>query len=342
MRPRTWGLLVFAIVSAWGLWFGVQEWRRKSVTIDINGAIREMRTHAHTVEEVLREADIYLDAADRVTPSLDTPVETGMTIVITKAHQLVLEVDGEVQRIYTHATTPVAILREQNVFLDEHDRVYVDHRLITQAELETIGYAPLHLRVVHAHRFKLYSGDELVAEGASNAATVAELLDEYDLTLYVADRIVPPLLTPLTDDMTIWVTHSSPVTIRVDGRDMSTRAIGTTVSDVLNMLGMPLSGLDYVSPDENAAFAPDMTIEIVRVVETIEVEEQEVAYHTFTLPDPNLPYGEWRVIQEGVVGLEQHRVRIRRENNRVVSRVIQDTNIVVSPVPEIVAYGSKE
>ncbi len=342
MRPRTWGFFIFAITIGLGGWFVVQEWRRKQITIEVNGAIREVRTHAHTVEDVLSEVDIYLDPADKVDPALHTPLEEEMTIVVTKAHQLVLEVDGTVRRIYTHARNPLTILAEQNIQLSAHDRLYVNHRLIEPEAAASIAQPLTHLRVARARRFTLYEDNQLVAEGYSNMATVGELLDEYDLTLYLADQIVPLPHTPLTDGLEIKVWRSSPVTIRVDGRDVATRAIGETVSDVLNMLGMPLSGLDYSTPAENVLFVPDMTIEIVRVVETIEVEHESVAYHTLTLPDPGLPDGERRVIQEGVLGTREQRVRIRRENDRIVSRVVQDVHIVVSPIPEIVAYGSKE
>jgi uncharacterized protein YabE (DUF348 family) len=75
------------------------------------------------------------------------------------------------------------------------------------------------------------------------------------------------------------------------------------------------------------------------VVETLEVEQQPIPFQTVTVRIPDLPPNEQRIIQIGAPGLQESRVRVRRENDKIVSRTVQETWTVVEPVPQIVASG---
>lgn len=329
-------LLLLTALSACFAW---QYFGQKRLVIDLNGSIREIRSNAATVQEALTEAEIYLDLADTIKPPLDTRTKSGMTIVITKANQLVLEIDGQTQRIYTHTANPLLILREQNIVLQLDDELYVNHRLINWHNPPIFSEIPNHLRIVRAHSFKIYDNGQLITNSTTTAATVGEVLDEYNLTLYLADTIAPQLETPITRDLVINISRSSPVTIRVDNRQIHTRSNAATVADVLNLLGLALSGQDYSIPPENTPFTPNMQIEIVRVIESVEIEQESVPYEIISLPDTSLPIGTEKVIQTGVTGIQETRVLIRRENNLIVSRIPQSTWLTVPPIPQIIAYN---
>lgn len=318
-------------------------WRyvsQKRLVIDVNGSMQEIHTHTNTVGEALDEANIVIDPADQVSPALDSPIRSGMTIVINKPQQLVLEMGGKVTRVYTHALEPLVILAEQGIILRPGDQLFVNQRPVDWQNLPASTAIPNHLRIIHAKAFQLYDEGQLIAETVTAAADVGQLLDEYNVLLYIADDVVPPLDTPISEDMVINVTRSSPIVIRVDDRVVSSRVIATNVGEVLNRLGFGLSGQDYSIPDENALFVAGMTIEIVRVVETIEVEQESLPFETITVFDPALPPDQQQVVQEGVNGVQETRIRVRRENDLIVSRVVQFTGVAVAPIPRIIAYGN--
>lgn len=312
---------------------------RSTITIDVNGNVREVRTDARTVQEALQDADILIDEADRVTPPLQTRVNDNMTITITKAHQLVLEMGGDVRRVYTHSSDPLVILTEQGIQLGSKDVLYVDHRLY-QPDQSLSKTPPRYLQVIRAKNYTLIDGEhEQPLYGQSVSHTVGEVLEENGVTLYLADQISPSPNTSLTDGLAIVITRSTPVQISVDGQQLRTRAIGATVHDVLNMLGFPLLGFDYTIPAEDTPFSPDMEIQVIRVIEDFEVEQAPIPFEVVMVSAEDLGPDEQRIIQEGVPGVQEIRVRVRRENDQIVSRVVQETWTVVDPIPQIVAYG---
>jgi uncharacterized protein YabE (DUF348 family) len=249
----------------------------------------------------------------------------------------VLELDGDVLRLYTQETAPLAILAEQGIELGSHDALYVDH----QPYSADVVYdsLPRHLRIERARRFTIFDGEETIS-GFTTAATVGEILHENNLQLYLADVVKPSPQNPAEEDIEIIIRRSSPVHILVDGRDLHTRATGPKVGDVLNAVGLALSGQDYSIPAENSDFIGEMSIEVVRVAETIEVERKEIPYERLTVVDEALSPDEQQILQEGEPGIQETRIRVRRENNEVVSRTVQDIWTVMEPVPEIVALGA--
>lgn len=315
---------------------------RKHIAIDINGSIQDYRTRTTTVAELLEEADIYLDEADRISPALDTELRSGMTITITRAHQLVLDNNGDIQRLYSHTTDPLVILAENDVFLNPYDQLYVNNQPIDINAMPRFTLVPTHLKVVRAKRFSIVDEGEIIAEGYTTAMTAGDILGEHGLVLYTADQIMPQPNTPITDGLQISIKRSEPLTILVDHREIHTRAIGITVEDVLIRLGFGLTGSDYTIPSATSAFEPNMTIEIIRVIETIEIEQEPIVFQTIIIPNPNLPVGQRQLVQEGIAGIQESRIQTRLENNQVVSRVVQSSWIAATPVPQIMSYGTQE
>lgn len=333
-------ILLIIILIVVVILFLVQEFfARTTVAIDVNGNVREVRTDAQTVGEALQDAGILIDPADKVNPALNTPLAGETTITVIKAHQLVLEIGGEVRRVYTHSSDPMTILIEQGILLGPNDRLYVNQRPYQSGTLAQ--QSPRHLQVIRAKNFTIVDGSQRIT-GSSIAHTVGEVLEENNLQLYLADRVFPPTDAPLTDGMEIMITRSSPVHIVVDGQNLDTRAVGSSVNEVLNMLGLPLIGLDYSIPAEDDAFSPDMEIQVIRVVESVEVEQSPIPFDIVIVSAADLAPDEEHIIQEGAAGLQESRVRIRRENDLIVSRVVQETWTVIEPIPQIVASGTAE
>lgn len=339
--PRLAILVVSALAALVG--YGVYSLQQqKQITLEVNGSIQQIHSNADTVAEVLEHQSIVLDEADWVEPPPNTRIKEDMTIVIVKAHQLALEINGDVRRVYTHQQHPLEILTEQGVTLQPNDQLYIDYRLVNPQYMPSYTRPPSYIRVIRAKYFRIYDNDSLLAEGYTTAATVGDLLDEYQVALYLADTIVPSPHAALLNQSTIRILRSNPVLVTIDGQVVDTRVRARTVRDVLNTLGLALSGEDYSIPPEDSRFQPDMRIEVVRVTEQVEIEHVSISYPTILHTDSTLPYGEQIIVQAGVAGLQETWYRIRRENDQVVSRVETHRWLITVPIPEIIRYGTAQ
>ena len=70
-------------------------WAQKGVTVVVDGESRYMKTQVADIAALLSEADIALEAGDVVTPSTDSRVTDGMTVVVRHALDVTLELADE-------------------------------------------------------------------------------------------------------------------------------------------------------------------------------------------------------------------------------------------------------
>ncbi len=324
---------VFFIVLAVGAlyWFSLDQ-----VTFTINGHSYEVRLRGDTVGDAVDAADVLVESADQIEPSLNTPLSDGMVIQIKKAEQVAVEADGQILRIYTHSSDPLIILSEANIQIGHEDEVLADGIPLSQRPFSQ--RPPRVIRVIRAVTVTIQE-HETAFNITTTADTVGGALNHADLFLYVADKVNPSLDTPLIEGMTIEIIRSRPVTIFMDGRSIVTRTTATTVQAALAELGIVLSGLDYVIPHETAAF--DSTIRMVRVTETFEIVEESLPYRTLMRPDEALPLDTRQILQTGENGLFKKRFRLRLEDGQVVSRILLDSWVEDAPKDEVVAYGTQ-
>lgn len=77
----------------------------KTIEIDVNGETTSVSTFAGSVDGVLRDAGVELQARDEVTPALGTAIDSGDEIVVRQAQSLEVSVDGRTQTVWTTALT---------------------------------------------------------------------------------------------------------------------------------------------------------------------------------------------------------------------------------------------
>ncbi|NTW28056.1 MAG: DUF348 domain-containing protein [Coriobacteriia bacterium] len=69
-------------------------WAQKQITVVVDGRARYMETQAISVEGFLEDAGIPYSQGDVVSPTLDTRITPGMTVVLRHAVQVTLDVGG--------------------------------------------------------------------------------------------------------------------------------------------------------------------------------------------------------------------------------------------------------
>ncbi len=233
------------------------------VSLVVGGVRRDVRTHQSTVGGLIAELALLVEPQDVVSPSRETPIQSGMTVTIDKAEPVVVEVDGQRQRVLTHSTQPRDILNEAGVTVGPHDTVFVDGVVLQQAAYTTM---PRDLQVIRAFAVHLDDNGSL-STIYTTAHTVNAALQDAHVKLYVADAVLPGTDAPISEGGTITIQRSVPVAVQMDGRRLASRTHGKTVGAALAEAGAALVGLDYSIPAETEAVVPNMLIQVVRVTE---------------------------------------------------------------------------
>lgn len=313
--------------------------RPTSVTVVVAGEAFPMQTRAETVGTLLQERGIALGEGDRVTPPLDAAVAPDMVVQVERARLVTLLVDGQMSVLATPLTDPVAILAEEDVEFSPQDRIILDGSVVTADE---IGNWPVPVSNITLRRSMTFSlsDDGETRSIETTADTVGEALFDAGITVFMADTVTPALDTAVSNGLLVSIVRARPVTIVADGARVQTRLQGDTVGDALAAAGVALLGVDYAVPGEEQPLVGGMTIRVIRVQETEEIEESELPYETVYQADSALELDQVRTVQAGQSGVERRIIRVRSENGIEVSREVTETLVAREVVNEVVSYGT--
>lgn len=313
------------------------------VTVRVDGAVHEVTAYRRTVGGLLRAMGIAFGDADIVIPPPETRLVGGMEVTVLHARLVHVEADGRALQVSTHARTPADALREQGISIGPADRVRVNGEpwgLDQPFPPAQSAPAPVRLNLRRAVPIQVEL-DGVRADLRTAALTVGEALREEGITLYLGDLVRPDLGTPVSAGLQVFVERSVPVEIAVDGRTVETRTRRRTVGEVLADEGVHLVGQDYVALPLDTLVVPGLRVEVVRVREALEVEQEIIPYETLWQPDPNLELDQQRLEQAGEPGLIKHRYRTVWENGVPRERTLEETWVDREPTTRLIAYGTK-
>jgi uncharacterized protein YabE (DUF348 family) len=276
----------------------------RSVTIEADGRVISLRTHADSVAEILRETGTAVKPHDRIVVNgQETTLEAALPASAASGSSGGLQASG---------------LRGKRL----------------SAEI-----APLH--IVLRRAVPIHVNDDGVPTTIYTAyPTVGEALRAEDITLYLGDRVEPSLGSPVSTGMRVYIQRSVPVAIAVDGRTIKSRTQQETVADVLAQEAVALVGNDRVEPKSDVPVADGMAIQVVRVKEAIAIEQDPIPFETAWQPEDSLELDQQRLNQEGVDGLTKRRITVVHENGQEVSRIMEDEWVDHEPTTKVIAYGT--
>ena len=305
------------------------------VTLTVDDEARKVYTHQPTVALLLADLGISLRSEDRVRPALDAPVTAKMDVRIDHARPVVIVVDGQEHLRYAHQESPADLIATLDVALDRHDTL--DVRPSTIVDPPNTRFRVVVERAVEV----------VLEEGAvrtafyTHADTVGEALTSAGFRLYRADRLYPAPSTPVQHGMHIRLERSIPVSIWVDGHELRTRTHRARVGEVLADLGVTLNGQDYTQRDLDAPLGEGAEIRVVRVTESVVVEQSPIPFESVWQPDPELEIDNQHLLQEGDPGVLERRIRFRYEDGQVVDRWVEGESVVQAPTNRVMGYGTK-
>lgn len=176
---------------------------KTSVVIDANGEQLKVATHANTVEEVLAGQDISVSEFDKVSPSLDSKIVSGMTITWEQANEVFISVDGNQSSIWTTEKLVKNILEEANIEVTEHD--------VLSKGLDTEVGADNKIDIQKAFQLTLVDGLE-ERQVWSTSTTVANFLKQQEINLGEFDRVDKKMEDVITPNDKIAVVRVEKVT----------------------------------------------------------------------------------------------------------------------------------
>ncbi|MEX2144604.1 MAG: ubiquitin-like domain-containing protein [Anaerolineales bacterium] len=311
----------------------------RTLTIHADGRSITITTKALTVGGALQGAGIQLGPYDAVHPAVLSLASDGLVVEVQRAGRLLLLANGEVFEDASGERRLAVLLAKWELTLGEGDRLLLAGRTISLDEDLPEG-AFISLEIRRAVRVNL----EEVGESTSflsSAPTLGEALAEHGVELRLADRLEPDPETILGKSISVRLDRAKPINIRIGAQRIQLSTSATTVGEVLATAGISLQGLDYSRPAADQALPENGVIRVVRVFETVKLEQEIIPHETDWQADAELEVGVTVVLQPGQDGVAASRVRIRYEDGAEVSRAEESSRVLVEPVTAIGEIGSK-
>lgn len=95
----------------------------KTVTLVEGDQEVKLFTFSRTVDELIDEAGIQLNPQDRLLPAGETDINNGQVIIVNRAMDITVLMDGREYEYWTHTADVVAFLFEKGIILGEGDHV---------------------------------------------------------------------------------------------------------------------------------------------------------------------------------------------------------------------------
>ncbi|WP_042479100.1 G5 and 3D domain-containing protein [Bacillus ndiopicus] len=198
-RTKILSFVLFAAVISFVLFQGT----KSPVVIMANGEEQKVSTHAKTVGELLEASDINVSQYDKVSPSVDTKIVSGMTIEWEQAKEVIVSVDGKESNVWTTEKVVKNILEEANIEVTEHDKI--SQSLNTEIEADN------KIDIQKAFQLTLVDGLE-ERQVWSTSTTVANFLKQQGIQLGEFDRVENKLENVITPAEKIVVVRVEKVT----------------------------------------------------------------------------------------------------------------------------------
>jgi len=346
--------VVFLLAALAGLW----RWQATAfpVTVSMDGQQAMVLTHARSPEALLRGLGYALRPEDEVTVAGAWGPDA--RVVVQRARPVHLLADGHSQVVWTRSDTVAGVLDDAMLSLAPADEILLGDKQVALAEklpharwLPIAGRRsarpwqqipqPLALSILRATPVQVIAEGGVARTIWTRADTVAQALAENDIPMHEGDEALPSLDAAIQPGMRVLLRRATPITIIADGQTIETRTRQKTVGDALQALGILLLGEDQVHPPLDAELHPNILIQITRIAEKLEYEEDLLPFETVWEPDDDLLIDARRVGAEGRPGVLRRRYRVRYENGKEVSRKLEDEWVAVTPERKVILYGRK-
>ncbi len=246
-RPLRWAAqgAAVAVVAVGALTMAQYD---KAVSLSLDGDTSSVHVFGSTVGDLLAKQDVPVGEHDIVQPAADAPLNDGDTVVVRYGRKLTVTMDGKTSDYWTTATSVDAALAELGI--------RADSAKLSVSRSEPLGRSGLALTITTPKNVTVNvdGGSKTVA---STGPTVADALQQLEVTLGAQDRVNPAPETPLTEGLAVTinrvgkksVSETQAVAFGVTNQDDATLAKGTRKTTTKGVAGEQSVTFDEVWVD---------------------------------------------------------------------------------------------
>ncbi|WP_033441223.1 resuscitation-promoting factor [Saccharothrix sp. NRRL B-16314] len=172
----------------------------KSVTVDVDGEAKTVRTYESTVGEILADEGITIGEHDALSPSPQAKVGDGGKISLDRGRLVKMTVDGEQREGWVRSVTVDEALDQLQV---QDDGAWLSHDRGMDVPLEGIALEVKSLKTV-----TVYDGGNAPRQVRTTAVTVDELLKAENLSLGPDDQLGTALDLKVTNGAEVHITRT--------------------------------------------------------------------------------------------------------------------------------------
>ncbi|GGI85214.1 MULTISPECIES: resuscitation-promoting factor [Pseudarthrobacter] len=169
----------------------------KTITLNVDGKVSSVQTFGGTVGQVVKSANLELNPADRVSPSVDASVQNGTVINVNKAKEVKVSLDGSEKTVNTTAQDVAGLVTELGVASASSVSAPKDAQLSIAGSYVSIS-TPKTVSLV---------ADGKVDTATTTASTVGKVLEDAGLVLGANDRSSQPVNAHVVNNMVIKVSR---------------------------------------------------------------------------------------------------------------------------------------
>ncbi|MBM7694790.1 uncharacterized protein YabE (DUF348 family) [Peribacillus deserti] len=157
---------------------------KKTVAITLDGQQKVVKTHAATINDILKDLEITVHAEDYVHPEPHTKVKENLQVVLESAKQVEIIQDQEKKKVWTTAKTVGRLLEQEKLKVTAHDQVSPSQNTSIKngMTLEINKAFPVGINLA-GKKSKVWS----------TSTTVADFLEQQKIKLNDLDRVEPGL-----------------------------------------------------------------------------------------------------------------------------------------------------
>ncbi|MGE7983726.1 ubiquitin-like domain-containing protein [Solibacillus sp. NPDC093137] len=172
------GFLIIILLIVVGIF--IYQVTKVEVKLVTNEGEKVVSTHAHTVDQLLKEKKLEITEHDKLSPSGGSKIEEGMTVYWEHAKPISIKLNDEVIKVWTTDKLVKDILAEANITVGLHDKLSVALDSEVDKNREIIIQQAFQVTVVDGLDIKKYW---------TTFTTVSNFLKEKNIKLGELDRV---------------------------------------------------------------------------------------------------------------------------------------------------------
>lgn len=245
--------------------------------------------------------------------------------------------DGQEQTVASNAETVGEVLERANITVGQLDAVEPSK----DTKLVAANYS---VNVYRARPVTVVDGQQRyrVMTPHTSAKKIVEAagLQAYDEDILTLDRI-DDFLEGGGAGLKLTIKRSTPITFILYGKVLQARTQAATIAELIKEKGVELGKDDGVSPSQETAIAPGLTVAVYRNgLQTIN-EEQEVLFQTEQIQNTDKEVGFKEVKEAGTKGKKVVTYQIELRDGKEVGRKEIQSVVTLQPKKQVEIVGAK-